>query len=91
MAKRKMHLVYGGGNLGLIGAVSKAVQEWGSQVLGIIPKPFDNEIFINKTNGEKYTVSGMSERFTEMINHANAFITLLGGLGSLDDIFTIAS
>ena len=67
MAKRKMHLVYGGGSLGLIGAVSKAVQEGGSQVLGIIPKPFDNKILIGKTNGEKYIVLGMSERFTEMI------------------------
>ena len=38
MAQRKIHLVYGGGDLGLMGAVSKAAQDGGSQVLGIIPK-----------------------------------------------------
>ena len=59
--------------------------------MGIIPKPFDNEILIGKTNGEKYIVSGMSERFTEMINHADAFIALPGGLGTLEDIITVAS
>ena len=86
-----MHLVYGGGNLGLMGAVSKSVQEGGSQVLGIIPKPLAGEKFIGKTNGEEYLVSGMSERFIEMINHADAFIALPGGLGTLEDIFTITS
>ena len=59
--------------------------------MGIIPKPFDNEILIGKTNGEKYIVSGMSERFTEMINHADAFIALPGGLGTLEDIIIVAS
>ena len=38
MAQRKIHLVYGGGSLGLLGAVSKDVQEGGSQVFGIIPR-----------------------------------------------------
>ena len=91
MAKRKIHLVYGGGNLGLMGAVSNAVNEGGSQVLGIILKPFNNEILIGKTNGEKYILSGMSERFTKMINHADAFIALPSGLDTLDDIITVAS
>ena len=39
IANRNMHLVYGGDNLGLMGCVSKAVQEGGSHILGIIPKP----------------------------------------------------
>ena len=38
MTHRKIHLVYGGGSLGLMGAISKAAQDGGSQVLGIIPK-----------------------------------------------------
>ena len=74
-----------------MGAVSKAVQERGSPVLGIILKPFDNEILIGKTNGEKYIVSSMSERFTEMINHADAFIALPSGRGTSEDIITIVS
>ena len=86
-----MYLVYGGGNLGLMGAVSKAVKERGTQVLGIISKPFDNKILIEKTNGQKYIVLGMSEIFTKMINHTDAFIALPGGLGTLEDIITVAS
>ena len=38
MAQKKIHLVYGGGDLRLMGAVSKTAQDGGSQVLGIIPK-----------------------------------------------------
>ena len=91
MAKGKMHLVYGGGNLWLIGIVSMAIKEGGNQVLGIIPKSFDNKILIGKTNGEKYIVSGMFERFTEMINHADAFIALPSGRGTSEDIITIVS
>ena len=91
MANRNMHLVYGGGNLGLMGCISKAVQEGGGQVLGIIPKPLTESHIIGKSNGEECIVPGMSERLTEMINHADAFIALPGGLGTLEEIFTIAS
>ena len=38
LVEKRMHLVYGGGNLGLMGCVSKAVHDGGGQVLGIIPK-----------------------------------------------------
>ena len=91
MAHRKIHLVYGGGDLGLMGAVSKAVQEGGSQVLGIIPRTLTETNLIGKTNGEEKIVSSMSERLTEMINHADAFIALPGGLGTLEEILTVVS
>ena len=90
-AQELERVVYGCSNLALMGVVSKSVKKWYSQVLGTIPKPFDNEIFIGKTNEEKYIILGISERFTKIINHVNAFIALLGGLGTLDDIITVAS
>ena len=86
-----MHLLYGGGNLGLMGCVSSIVQEIDSQVLGIIPKTLAYKNLIGKSNGEKYIVSCMSERLTEMINHADAFIALPGGFGLLEEIFTVES
>ena len=43
------------------------------------------------SNGEECIVSGMSEQLSEMINHADAFIALPGGLGMLEEIFTVAS
>ena len=86
-----MHLVYGGGDLSLIGVVSRAVRDGGSQVLGIILKTLVNENLIGKTNGEEYIVSGMSERLIEMINHVDAFIALPRELGTLEEIFIITS
>ncbi|TXG53729.1 hypothetical protein EZV62_018985 [Acer yangbiense] len=51
LAEKRMHLVYGGGNLGLMGCVSKAAHEGGSQVLGIIPKALASCDIIGDTVG----------------------------------------
>ena len=53
LAERKIHLVYGGGNLGLMGGVSMAAFLGGSQVLGIIPKALTKVDIIRKTVGEE--------------------------------------
>ena len=91
MTDRNMHLVYGGGNCGLMGSISNAVQESGGHVLGIIPKPLADEHLIGPTNGDERIVSGMSEQIQEMINTVDAFITLPGGLGTFEEMFTVAS
>ena len=67
-----------------MGAVSKAVPDGGSQVLGIIPKTLAEANLIRKTNGKEKIVSSMSERLTEMINHADAFTVVLEGLETLE-------
>ncbi|KAK2652722.1 hypothetical protein Ddye_012578 [Dipteronia dyeriana] len=46
---------------------------------------------IEKTNDEELVVSGMQERLTTMLHHADAFIALPGGFGTLEGIFTMAS
>jgi predicted Rossmann-fold nucleotide-binding protein len=53
LAERKIHLVYGGGNLGLMGGVSIAVFLGGSQVLGVVPKALAEEDIIRKTAREE--------------------------------------
>ena len=53
MAHRKIHLVYGGGSLRLMGAVSKAVQEGGSQVLGIFQELWRKQISSEKQTAKK--------------------------------------
>jgi hypothetical protein len=60
LTERKIHLVYGGGNLGLMGSVSTAVFLESSQVLGIIPKALAKVDIIGKTVGEEIQVSTMS-------------------------------
>lgn len=77
IAVRKLHLVYGGGNRGLSKMVSEAAFIRGSQVLGIIPrvlKPLGS--LSDSSTREELVASGMQERITEMLNHADAFITL---------------
>jgi uncharacterized protein (TIGR00730 family) len=91
LAEQKIHLVYGGGNLGLMRGVSIAAFLGGSQVLGVIPTALAEGDIIGKTIEEELQVSTMSERLSVMFNYADAFIALPGGLGTLEEIFHISS
>jgi uncharacterized protein (TIGR00730 family) len=91
LAERKIHLMYGGGSLGLMGGVSIAVFLGGNQVLEVVPKALAKGDIIGKTVGEELQVSTMSDQLTTMFNHADAFIALPGGLGTLEEIFHISS
>ena len=91
LAERKIHLVYGGGSLGLMGCVSAVAYVRGSQVLGIIPKPFVSENITGMTIGEKLQVSSMHERIGKMLCYSDAFICLPGGFGTLEELFQVAS
>jgi uncharacterized protein (TIGR00730 family) len=91
LAERKIHLVYGGGSLGLMGGVSIAAFLGGNQVLGVVPKALAKEDIIGKTIGEELQVSTRSDRINAMFDHADAFIALPGGLGTLEEIFHISS
>jgi len=61
----------------------------GSQVLRVIPKALAKRDIIGKTIGEELQVPTMSDRLNAMFNHAEAFIALPGGLGTLEEIFHI--
>ena len=62
-----------------------------NQVLGVVPKALAKGDIIGKTIGEELQVSTMSDRMNAMFNHADAFIALPGGLGTLEEIFHISS
>ncbi|KAK9174915.1 hypothetical protein WN944_026919 [Citrus x changshan-huyou] len=92
IAERKLHLVYRGGNRGLPKLVSEAAFVRGSQVLGIIPSALKTLGSLSDSPiGEELVVSGMQERITEMLNHADAFIFLPGDLPTLEALITLAS
>ena len=91
LAERKIHLIYGGGSLGLMGCVSGSAYVGGSQVLGIIPKALAVKNITGKTVGEELQVSSMHERIANMLHNADAFIALPGGFGTLEEIFQITS
>ncbi|XVE98709.1 hypothetical protein REPUB_Repub03eG0131300 [Reevesia pubescens] len=91
LAERKICLVYGGGNIGLMGCVATAVQSGGGQNLGVIPKAIAKRNIIGKTIGNEILVSCMHERMNIMMENADAFIALPGGFGTLEEIFQVAS
>jgi len=91
LTERKIHLVNGGGSLGLMGVVSIAVFLGGNKVLGVVPEALAKGDIIGKTIREELRVSTMSDRMNAMFNHDDAFIALLGGLGILKEIFHISS
>jgi len=59
--------------------------------LEVVPKALAKGDIIGKTVGEELQVSTMSDQMTTMFNHADAFIALPGGLGTLEEIFHISS
>ncbi|KAL3583882.1 hypothetical protein D5086_014943 [Populus alba] len=62
-----------------------------NQVLGVVPKALANGDLVGKTIGEELQVPTMSDRLNAMFNHVDAFIALLGGLRTLEEIFHISS
>ncbi|XVE70157.1 hypothetical protein DITRI_Ditri10aG0049500 [Diplodiscus trichospermus] len=91
LAKRRIHLVYGGGSLGLMACVSTAAHVGGNQVLGIIPIAFVEGNFARKTVGEELRAPTMQDRIWKMLDNSNAFIALPSGIGTLEENFQIAS
>ncbi|XVE98901.1 hypothetical protein REPUB_Repub03eG0148600 [Reevesia pubescens] len=82
LAERKIHLVYGGGSLGLIGCVATAAHLGGSKVLGVIPRALAIENIAGKTVGDEILVSCIHERINIMIANVDAFIALPGRFAS---------
>jgi len=72
-----------------MGGVSIAAFLRGSQVLGVVPKALTKRDIIRKTIEEELQVPTMSDRLNAMFNHADTFIALPGGLGTLKEIFHI--
>ncbi|EFH47279.1 predicted protein [Arabidopsis lyrata subsp. lyrata] len=104
LVMRKIDLVYGGGSIGLMGLVSQAVHDGGRHVIGVIPKllmlqecSFCLSVNVSQTNtkitgetvGEVREVADMHQRKAEMAKHSDAFITLPGGYGTLEELLEV--
>ncbi len=89
LAGRNIKLVYGGGSIGLMGAISEAVLQQGGQVIGIIPK-FLAEKELAQTNvTHLHIVDSMHERKALMAELSDGFIALPGGIGTLEELFEV--
>lgn len=87
IARRQMRLVYGGAHVGLMGVVADAALAGGGQVEGVIPQGLQDRELAHTGLTRLHVVSSMAERKDKMANLSDAFISLPGGLGTLDELF----
>ncbi len=91
IARRKIHLIYGGGDIGLMSVVARAVLEEGGTVTSVIPG-FLQEYEVGDPGCQEIIVTeGMHERKRIMFERADGFVILPGGLGTLDELVEITT
>ena len=86
MARDGIRLVYGGGNIGLMGTIADAVLAAGGEVTGVIPKQLLDMEVAHLGLTELEVVGSMHERKSRMFDLADGFVALPGGLGTLEEI-----
>lgn len=91
LAERGIGLVYGGGRLGLMGAVADACVEAGGEVIGIIPEALCTKEVKNDFCTELHIVPGMHERKKMFTDLSDGFITIPGGVGTMDELWEAIS
>lgn len=82
-------LVYGGGRNGLMGIVADATLATGGRVIGVIPKALVEKEWAHTDCTELHVVDTMHERKRIMAEHADAFLALPGGIGTLEEFFEV--
>lgn len=91
LAKRGIGVVYGGGRLGLMGAVADAALAAGGEVIGIIPEALVNAEVAHRGCTELHVVKGMHERKARFTELSDGFVTLPGGVGTMDELWEAIS
>jgi uncharacterized protein (TIGR00730 family) len=91
LAARGIGIVYGGGRLGLMGALANAALEAGGEVIGVIPDMMVSREVANHECSELIVVAGMHERKLMFTQLADGFLTLPGGVGTMDELWEAVS
>jgi len=84
-------LVYGGGHVGLMGTIADSVMDAGGEVIGVIPSKLFSREVAHKGLTQLIEVSSMHERKQKMFELSGAFVALPGGLGTLEELFEVAT
>ncbi len=87
LADQGVGLVYGGGQVGLMGIVADAVLERGGRVIGVIPDPLATEEVAHDGLTELHVVADMHQRKAMMADRADGFLTMPGGIGTFEEFF----
>ena len=91
LARRGIGMVYGGGRVGLMGVVADAALARGGEVVGVIPEALMPREVAHHGLTELHVVPGMHERKALMAKKSEAFLTMPGGIGTLEEFFEILS
>lgn len=86
IAKRGMRLIYGAGNIGLMGIVADAAIKAGGEVIGVIPQFLVDKEVAHFGLTEMIIVNSMHERKARMADLADAFVALPGGFGTFEEL-----
>ena len=87
LARRGITVVYGGGHIGMMGALADAALGAGGRVLGVIPQHLMQPEVAHQNLSELRVVDTMHTRKRTMAEHADAFLVLPGGYGTLEEMF----
>jgi uncharacterized protein (TIGR00730 family) len=91
LAERGIGVVYGGGRLGLMGAVADSALEAGGEVIGIIPQALVNAEVAHRGLSELHVVETMHQRKQAFTDLSDGFINLPGGTGTMDELWEALS
>jgi hypothetical protein len=89
LADRCITLIYGGATVGLMGAVARTVIANGGDVIGVIPRDMARTAVAFTDLADLRVVDSMHERKAQMVELADGFIALPGGLGTLEEFFEV--
>ena len=91
LGRRRLGLVYGGGSVGLMGAVARSARDGGCRVVGVIPDFLTTKELMGQKVGDLMVVETMHERKAVMADMADAFIAMPGGFGTFDELFEVVT
>src|SRR5690349_11068043 len=91
LTRRNIGLVYGGGNVGLMGAIADAVLAAGGEAIGVIPEHLMTREIGHKQLTKLHIVHSMHERKAMMADLSDAFIALPGGFGTFEEFFEVVT
>jgi len=87
MAVRGLNLVYGAGNIGLMGVLADAVLGAGGEAIGVIPEKLVGRELAHQGLTELHVVETMHDRKAKMHDLSDAFVVLPGGIGTMEEFF----
>jgi uncharacterized protein (TIGR00730 family) len=91
LAKKKITLVYGGSNVGLMRVIADVMMSAGGKVIGVMPHSLIRREVAHTGISEFHEVETMSERKALMNDLSDAFIAMPGGIGTMDELFEVMS